>query len=92
MSTQHTPGPWKATYWHDEDTDQGGWDISVNGHLLPLCDMETDGSDDIEANARLISAAPDLLEALKGLLMHPLGAFENEAARAAIAKVKGETA
>jgi len=45
-----------------------------------------------EANGRLIAAAPDLLEALKGLLLFPNNPRENHMARAAIAKATGEQA
>jgi hypothetical protein len=41
-------------------------------------------------NARLIAAAPDMLEALENLIMFPLGNFQVEAARKAISKAKGE--
>lgn len=42
------------------------------------------------ADARLIVAAPELLEALQNLLTFPLGTFQVEAAKAVIAKIKGE--
>lgn len=64
----HTPGPWTdkggsaGAVWAGEEflasvypTAQAGWD--GNGRF--------DRQDETEANARLIAAAPDLLEALK---------------------------
>ena len=69
MNTKHTPGPWEATTM--DDMNQCGLGVSAknpagmrvnvanvvfNGHNLPT-----------EANARLIAAAPDLLEALQML-------------------------
>lgn len=77
---------------------------SLRGHTAHICDVDADnyGFDDEEgvikamalANARLIAAAPDLLEALQGLLdvtdFHELYGNKTEAARAAIAKATGE--
>ena len=58
MNTKHTAGPWKAY----ESSDDGWFNIEA----------ESDGSDVVgcegcanEANARLIAAAPCLLEALQ---------------------------
>ncbi len=64
MST-HTPGPWKA--WQ-RDADKGS-----NYWLIRTASEKTGLEDTLrgycgEANARLIAAAPDLLEALEGLL------------------------
>lgn len=62
----HTKGPWVAHRMHT-----GGFDImdprdrdvvTVYGGGVEL--------ESLEANARLIAAAPDLLEALKTLLAH----------------------
>lgn len=85
--SKHTPGPWEVNYRRV---------TPVNG--------KQDGTDDIchvyrdnMANARLIVAAPDLLEACKEMelfcrvhgLDHPIIAGVAETARAAIAKAKG---
>lgn len=90
----HTPGPWEATRWYDRETDQGGYQITVNGRLLPMCDMDSSEVDDPEANARLIASAPDLLEALQAVLSNCLDsqglADAYKQARAAIAKATGE--
>lgn len=105
MSTQHTPGPWAVGYQEGDKpyivAEQGKqWRNPV------ICDLYADVTpedsvtmglwleayDNAEANARLIAAAPDLLEALKGLAMFPLGTFQVQAARAAIAKATGEQA
>ena len=56
MTKQHTPGPW--TY-EAEETGFAGAIVAKTGWI---CDFDTDPS---LANARLIAAAPDLLEALK---------------------------
>jgi len=62
MSGQHTPGPWVVF----EHAFQGPFVVSearavaqvVHGGLMPMTPEE-------EANARLLAAAPALLEALK---------------------------
>lgn len=65
MSTKHTPGPWYAIEY------AGMWDIqSVDEYSQDnnLLDMEND--DRAEANAKLIAAAPELLEALVNVFEH----------------------
>ena len=107
MSAKHTPGPWIGagpsfgdplprytteivTEWEDED-----------GEVLSICKLPFHHHDDEnEANARLIAAAPDLLEALHAMLSHTamldpsqgFDGFDHSAvnqARAAIAKAEG---
>ena len=68
MSAAFTPGPWEAKRWTDEDADIYGWSFSAGGYLLPLSDMETDDPAICDANARLIAAAPLMLEALREIL------------------------
>ena len=64
---KHTPGPWKVTAHppynkviasHGQGRQPVYFDVA-------LCHLETDRA---EANARLIAAAPDLLEACKAML------------------------
>lgn len=66
MKAKHTPGPWK-TY----TTDQGLIDITAAGNDGTLTLAYMTGEDNIEinveANAKLMAAAPDLLEALTSL-------------------------
>ena len=67
--SKHTPGPWYAKEWSAKDDDGaplcGGWNIIDRMEVrIPLSDMEGD-IDEAEANALLIAAAPDLLEALR---------------------------
>lgn len=67
MSAKHTPGPWHLRYNGKHDGDR-----SVVGRSRDICAMDGGPSDDMEtlANARLIAAAPELLEACKaGLAM-----------------------
>lgn len=93
---QHTPGPWTVS--NREIT--GPQDSGVIVARLPEWGILADNPDPAPANARLIAAAPELLAALKvmtltpGILAH-LEAHDPMAlkqARAAIAKVTGETA
>ena len=69
MSTKHTQGNWEFSQW--------GWDnkgiegkshtVSCNGVDIALIDM-SNNYNEAEANAKLIAAAPDLLEALQKAL------------------------
>ena len=62
---KHTPGPWQAVKWDDNADDVVGWSVvDSEGAMLPESEMTGD-IEEAEANARLIAAAPDLLEALK---------------------------
>ena len=82
---KHTPGPWKATRNN----------IGVRSIDAPVCRVWMLRSGQGVANARLIAAAPDLLEALKMMLE---GGLEGptpqaiETALAAIAKAEGRDA
>lgn len=51
-----TPGPWIAKKWCDNDFDTYGWNITANGYLLPMCEMETDKPEECDANAAFIAA------------------------------------
>jgi hypothetical protein len=97
MRAKHTPGPWLQV---------GAW-VEVERDDIPdicTCNPRDIGQDHLKwnwktvhANARLIAAAPDLLEALNAMLTH-MGMDEDEwnkptfdQARAAIAKATGAT-
>ena len=99
MSAQHTPGPWKIDHFN---TSTGCYQISGHEQVLNLAfvqDYSDEGDSDQEAkaNARLIAAAPDLLEALKDLIAsasptekeHPRMFAAWQQARAALTKAKG---
>ena len=83
--TQHTPGPWHVQPFSDVtyvDSEMH------SGFRTRICSLR--GKKDRLANARLISAAPELLESLQKLLTISHGPdciIEN--ARAAIAKATG---
>lgn len=86
MSGKHTPGP---------------WDYGVIRDVLGFQPEWEDASDDrLDADARLITAAPDLLAALEALVISHRALCdspswdeqdeaEQEQARAIIAKAKG---
>ena len=92
--SKHTPGPWRVVdSWTDHMVEgQNGEEIiwQDGPHNTPTIN---------KANARLIAAAPELLEALEHMLQsflitqslddYPIEAPCNKA-RAAIAKAKGE--
>jgi len=94
MTTQHTPGPWN---YSGPCEITGRYSIFHNGPLA-YCADTTAKPGDGEANARLIAAAPDLLELARQIV---LAAEQNEGsipadivsgAVAAIAKATGENA
>ena len=81
---KHTPGPWTAKEWERE---KGGLDWNVWGpkssnHIGADYDRLA-GDYGSEADARLIAAAPDLLEALDGQVRNcPLCRGEGKAVHA----------
>ena len=80
---KHTPGPW--TY---EQISNNAYVIDENGSAVMLY---RNPDDEMKANARLIAAAPELLEALEWAVDNPHDdAYWISQARAAIAKAKGK--
>lgn len=63
MTAQHTPGPWRMSADSDETMNPAFLITESNTTDWPSIVAEVNG----EANARLIAAAPDLLEALKSV-------------------------
>lgn len=70
--SKHTPGPWEFEEISDAGDERGeGFIIGGNlgglvGAALPWpTELDSGDFSRVEANARLIAAAPDLLEALK---------------------------
>jgi hypothetical protein len=90
MSTQHTPGPWKVKA-HSTAVLAGRKQICSN--VNAASNLPVNMKDDLEiayANARLIAAAPELLNALKVLAdVAERKGIPCDAARAAIAKATG---
>ena len=97
---KHTPGPWFrigdtvgnfAPRYTTEIVYKSQRHNSKDGYW-PICFMTDElPTNELESNARLIAAAPDLLEALikTAALLHP-DLPEHKAARIAIAKALGE--
>ena len=100
MTDKHTPGPWhcgnRDNWWRIYD--ENGVYIAAAKDPSPAPNHKADGFDIEEANARLIAAAPELLEALEYLVQSKPGtkdfekwwSFRVAGAHAAIAKAKGE--
>lgn len=71
MQKQHTPGPWK---FYTKPQPNGCPIVGTNCGLMVAMLAHTvrqpEQADEAIANARLIAAAPDLLEALKDAYPH----------------------
>lgn len=103
MSYKHTPGPWETCYWLDDEFSVAQ-DSPAFTRVCVMSYVVKKGNapnEEMDANARLIAAAPELLEALQSLIaVEPTAsgckAFElmvtgkdMDRARAAIAKATG---
>lgn len=88
MSAQHTPGPWRLNKGNRKPII--GFDVKDGGPLLPIV-PEVHGYSVAEAkrNARLISAAPEMLAALEHVASGKSGYLDK--VRAAIAKATRST-
>lgn len=83
--SKHTPGTWRG--YKDQGVYVGeGFDHPIFETGCGCCTETTL----TEADARLLAAAPDLLEALEGVMYWDNGKPEWEIARAAIAKATEE--
>lgn len=98
----HTPGPWRAALTDDKGPREGEFELACLEHHIFGTNIYAPGeyySDNLaehEANARLIAAAPDLLDALKVILELASDVLSNPKydgivsdARYAIAKAEG---
>lgn len=97
--SKHTKGPWRIQVLGNQKADliSGGTFMGLTGGSGAPDVYDPDDAAEWEANGRLITAAPDLLEALKKLLRDEavlddddpqLGASRVQA-RAAITKAEG---
>jgi len=92
--SEHTPGPWRVAVGNRLEIrgpkDEIGWPVPVAYNV----GLHTD--EVAQANARLIAAAPQLLQALHDLVVWVehlpggRGSWEYVNARATITKLKGE--
>jgi hypothetical protein len=96
MSTQHTPGPWEWTNKYQASEGRETWSlIGQDGYGILSCDGDENSPQNRgqkgKVDARLIAAAPDLLNALTVLAdaCERMG-VPAQAARAAIAKARGQ--
>lgn len=86
------PGPWVASKTDRSIGPVSRDDDQSYGMILPVAWVEFDGNDAYQqANANLIAAAPDLLEALQLFIdAQILPEYHQGVARAAISKALGE--
>ena len=91
--SKHTPGPWKIVGIFEWKDDQGVRLAQIE-YLYVISAIEDRSLlGTVQADARLIAAAPDLLEALEELLGWETHAPQDaiDAARAAVRKATGES-
>ena len=62
----HTPGPWNL-HTYEGYSEVNHLEINANGAFGTICSL-SDSNGSSKANASLISAAPEMLEALQNLL------------------------
>ena len=85
MDAKHTPGPWR--YQRENGSPTTGQHMIAGANPGYLAEVRDCGSGDVCANARLIAAAPELLEALLAVVrVADRATVEFDMARAAIAK------
>jgi len=92
-TTKHTQGPWTALY--RPAMNLAGVHIRATDKYLEVSYCNSSETETPEADARLMSAAPEMLEALEEFLLCGQNAGHNqrliEQVKNAIAKAKGGT-
>lgn len=66
--SKHTPGPWKvfnSKYAYRPGIEAEEFSVVIFGEISESCGVDGRTEDEKEANAKLIAAAPELLEALR---------------------------
>lgn len=97
--SKHTPGPWMVTDSGGDVNVMDGCSIGIDdafgqdgGRDYCLATVVNGDPDELRANAELVAAAPELLDALEEMMEYlpcnQLGGVTHRA-RAAIAKAKG---
>lgn len=88
--TKHTPGPWKVTTWDKTNAVDGFETVITDNRGHGLATFTQFGNNaKVNANARLIAAAPELLQALQGFLYRYPNNVGSAQARALIAEATG---
>ena len=90
MSTaKHAPGPWVVIL---SPADHDEFEVVTSNVSMPICKFWRNGHgvEAHAANARLIAAAPDLLDACRKALYAIKGREHDQFIRDAIAKATGE--
>jgi hypothetical protein len=83
MAAKHTPGPWTVGDWK-------GWSAMVrDGNGDGICIPCTGRGGTNDANARLIAAAPELLEIVRDVQDYSFSKFSGRI-RDVLAKIDGE--
>ncbi len=95
MMSKHTPGPWRIIEIRGRAVIL---EPEQDGHVCKISEWADEYAEEQEANARLIAAAPELLEALENLVSLCEAGLNKEynieaelsEPRAAIAKATGD--
>ena len=88
-TTKHTSGPWVVIL---SPADHDEFEVVTSNVSMPICQFwrKGYGVEAHAANARLIAAAPDLLDACRKALYAIKGREHDQFIRDAIAKATGE--
>lgn len=90
MNSKHTPGPWEIEYNNADEASGGQWYTVGPARVLFPYNADAGVAIRALANARLIAAAPELLEvARRTAAAHDEGTPLGQLARAALAKAEG---
>ena len=84
---QHTPGPWKVRQAFDKGEP---CELVVHAGAIDIASLAYGELEQEDADARLIAAAQEMLEAVKALLLIADDGPIPGAARALLAKIEGE--